>query len=213
VFAERVVVAGDALVPIPAGVDDRVAVLTEPLAASVSALRYAGVGPNDRVLVLGGGPIGLLAVHACVAAGIEVALVEPLNERRSIAADLGATATYVSADQAVELAVDLAIDAVGIEPTWQAAIASVRIGGAVTIVGLGQPEGVFPAGDMVRRAITVRGHYAYTRSDFDAALALLAEHTPSLEWLRLLPLAEGAEGFRLLVEEPAANIKILLEAG
>ena len=213
VFADRVVVESEALTPIPAGVDDRVAVLTEPLAASVSALRYAGTTSGDRVLVLGGGPIGLLAVHACVAAGIEVSLVEPVDQRRAFAEQLGAAKTYASSDETVGLEIDLAIDAVGIEPTWQAGIAAVRMGGTVTIIGLGQAEGAFPVATLVRRGITVRGHYAYTRADFDAALALLADHPPSLDWLRSMPLAEGAEGFRLLVEEPAANIKILLATG
>ena len=55
-----------------------------------------------------------------------------------------------------------------------------RTGGSVTVIGLGQAEGAVAVGDMVRRAITLRGHYAYTRADFDAALALLAEHPPSL---------------------------------
>ena len=211
VFADRVVVGSDALTPIPAGVDDRVAVLTEPLAASVSALRYAGARAGDRVLVLGGGPIGLLGVHACVASGIEVSLVEPVDQRRAFAQQLGAVDVYASSDDTAGLEFDLAIDAVGIEATWQAGIAAVRMGGGVTIIGLGQAEGTFAAGDVVRRGITVRGHYAYTRADFDAALAMLAEHPPALDWLRSMPLAEGAEGFRLLVDEPATNIKILLE--
>jgi len=190
VFADRLVVSSEALTPIPSGVADRVAVLTEPLAASVSALRHADVGPDDRVLVLGGGPIGLLAAHACAVSGIDVSLVEPLDERRRFAAVLGAQATYASTDEVVDQEFDLAIDAVG---------------------GLGQTEGLFSAGDVVRRGITVRGHYAYTRADFENALAILARRPPSLEWLRSLPLSEGAEGFRLLVEEPEVNIKILLE--
>ena len=108
---------------------------------------------------------------------------------------------------------DIAIDAVGIEPTWQGAIAHVRTGGSVTVIGLGQAEGAVAVGDMVRRAITLRGHYAYTRADFDAALALLAEHPPPLHWLTTLPLGEGAEAFRRLVEEPAGTIKALLAVG
>jgi threonine dehydrogenase-like Zn-dependent dehydrogenase len=105
---------------------------------------------------------------------------------------------------------DIAIDAVGIEATWQGAIGKVRTGGSVTVIGLGQAEGAVAVGDMVRRAITLRGHYAYTRADFDAALALLAEHPPGLEWVTVMPLRDGAEAFRRLVEEPAGTIKALL---
>jgi threonine dehydrogenase-like Zn-dependent dehydrogenase len=67
-----------------------------------------------------------------------------------------------------------------------------------------------PVGDLVRRGVAVRGHYAYTRRDFEDALALLAGAPPPVDWLTVLALAEGAEGFRRLVEEPAAVTKVLL---
>ncbi len=127
VFAERVVVAEDALVPIPEGMDDRVSVLTEPLATPVSALRLAGAEPGNRVLVFGGGPIGVLTVYACTKAGIAVELVEPVAGRRDLATRMGASRVYESAADIPGGSFDLAVDAVGIEPTWQPAIASVRI--------------------------------------------------------------------------------------
>jgi threonine dehydrogenase-like Zn-dependent dehydrogenase len=80
----------------------------------------------------------------------------------------------------------------------------------VTIIGLGAAEGPMAVGDLVRRGIAVRGHYAYTRADFEAALAMLAEHPPPLGWLSTLPLREGAEGFRRLVEAPGEYVKVLL---
>jgi threonine dehydrogenase-like Zn-dependent dehydrogenase len=213
VFAERVVVGEDALVPIPDGMDDRVAVLTEPLATPISALRLAGAGPESRVVVFGGGPIGLLTVHACTAAGIGAELVEPVAARRELATRMGASRVHESAADVPGGRFDLAVDAVGIEPTWQPAIASVRMGGAVTVVGLGAAQGAVSVGDLVRRGIALRGHYAYTRADFETALELLASDPPGLEWLRTMPLTDGAEGFRLLVDEPAENVKILLAAG
>jgi threonine dehydrogenase-like Zn-dependent dehydrogenase len=210
VFAETVAVAPGALTPIPPGVPDEVAVLTEPFACAVSALRYAGAAPGQRVLVLGGGPIGLLTVHACAVRGIEAIAVEPVAARRELARKLGAAQTAAAVDDLGPGDVDLAIDAVGIEPTWQAAVGRVRPGGSVTVIGLGQAEGVVAVGDMVRRGITMRGHYAYTRADFDAALATLAAHPPGREWLTVLPLSEGAEAFRRLVEDPEGTVKALL---
>lgn len=210
VFADRVAVREDALVPVPDGVDPRVAVLVEPLAASVSVLRLDGVEEGDRVLVLGGGPIGLLGVWAALRRGAHVTCVEPLRERRAVAERFGADVVLADAADVPPGEADVAIDAVGIEPTWRAGIAGVRAGGRVALVGLGQADGGMPAVDLVRRGITVRGHYAYTRADFADALALLAESPPPLDWLTPLPLAEGDTGFRRLVEEPGAVTKILL---
>ena len=210
VFAERVPVREDALVPLPDGLDVHVAVLAEPLATSLSALRVDGVSAGDSVLVVGGGPIGLLAVYACAARGAEAVCVEPVDERRALAQRLGAEAVLADTSEVEPGAADVALDAVGIEPTWRAAIAGVRTGGRVALVGLGQAEGTMPAGDLVRRGVAVRGHYAYTRRDFEDALALLAGAPPPVDWLTVLALAEGAEGFRRLVEDPAAATKVLL---
>jgi threonine dehydrogenase-like Zn-dependent dehydrogenase len=210
VFAERVPVREDALVPLPEGLDPQVAVLAEPLATSLSALRVDGVGAGDSVLVVGGGPIGLLAVYACAARGAEAVCVEPVDERRALAERLGAAAVLADAADVAPAAADVAVDAVGIEPTWRAAIAGVRAGGKVALVGLGQAEGTMPTGDLVRRGVAVRGHYAYTRRDFEDALALLAAAPPPVDWLTVLALADGAEGFRRLVEDPASVTKVLL---
>jgi threonine dehydrogenase-like Zn-dependent dehydrogenase len=212
VFADRVVVRDDALVAVPEGLDSRIAVLVEPLATSVSALRLDGVEEGDDVLVLGGGPIGLLAVYACVHLGARAVCVEPIPERRSLAAALGATVLADTAE-VTQGEASVAIDAVGIEATWRAAIAGVRTGGRVALVGLGQAEGPLPAAELVRRGVTLRGHYAYTRRDFEAALVLLAEAPPASDWLTVLALSEGAEGFRRLVHEPHAVTKVLLTPG
>jgi threonine dehydrogenase-like Zn-dependent dehydrogenase len=209
VFAERVPVREDSLVPVPEALDPHVAVLVEPLATSLSALRVDGVEAGDSLLVVGGGPIGLLAVYAAVASGVRVVCAEPVDERRAVAERLGADVLADAAD-APAGAADVAIDAVGIERTWRAAIAGVRAGGVVALVGLGQAEGSMPTGDLVRRGVAVRGHYAYTRRDFEDALALLAASPPPVDWVTVLGLSDGAEGFRLLVEEPAVATKILL---
>jgi threonine dehydrogenase-like Zn-dependent dehydrogenase len=213
VFAEQVAVRADALVRVPDELDDRLAVLVEPLATCVSALGREEVGPGSTVLVAGGGPIGLLAAYVAAGRGARVLVAEPLAERRAIAERLGAAGTVAAVEDASPGAADVGVDAVGVEATWRGAVAGVRAGGTVVVLGLAQAEGSMPVGDLVRRGITVRGHYAYSRADFEAALALLVERPPPPDWLDVLALDEGAEGFRRLVEEPARATKILLQVG
>lgn len=210
VFAERVAVGENQLVPIPDGVDDRAAVLAEPLATSVAALRTSRHPDADPVLVLGAGPIGLLAVFLCHARGRRAIVVEPLPARRAQARALGAAEAYADAAELEPQAFALALDAVAVESSWTAAIHAVRSGGEVVVVGLGQDAGTLPVGQLVRRGITVRGHYAYGREDFETALALLGAAPPQLEWLTVLDLEAGAEGFRQLVEQPDSTIKVVL---
>ena len=210
VFAERIAVPEGLLVPIPSEVPDTAAVLAEPLATGVAVIRQESIGPGSSVLVIGCGSIGLLLVHAAVQAGAGVIAADPVPQRRQQAARLGAERVFASAEDVASGTVDVAVDAVGAQVAWTAGVRAVRSGGAVVIVGLAQPEGIMPVGDLVRRGISVRGHYAYDRRAFETALRLLATSPPRLDSLTILPLEQGAEAFRRLVSDPGSAVKMLL---
>jgi threonine dehydrogenase-like Zn-dependent dehydrogenase len=78
------------------------------------------------------------------------------------------------------------------------------------MVGLGQAEAAFPMALLVRRAITLRGQFAYTRADFARAVEILADGDLDLGWLSDAPLAEGADAFANLVDRPAEFAKVIL---
>jgi threonine dehydrogenase-like Zn-dependent dehydrogenase len=211
VFAERVVVEPSALIAVPDLVSDEAAVLTEPLATAVSALRLERLEAGQTLAVIGVGPIGLLTVHAATLASLRVVAAEPLEHRRELARRFGAAEVVANANDLEAGSVDAVVDAVGIESTWRAGIRLVRSGGSVCIVGLGEAEGAIPVADLVRRGITVRGHFAYSPADFEAALSLLASSPPPLDdWVSAVPLEHGADGFRRLVEEPERYTKVLV---
>ena len=68
-------------------------------------------------------------------------------------------------------------------------------------------------GAIVRNAVTVRGHYAYTREDFDAALMILADHPVDVSWIETMVLDDGAAAFELRVAAPGEHVKYMLEIG
>src|SRR5215207_7473278 len=112
-FADFVTVpAADARV-LPDGVSARVGALMEPLANGVHAVRLAPPGVESAV-VLGAGTIGLMTVQAALLEGIlHVAVIEPQDERRARAAELGAHAVYATPEEAKDAGEpDLALDAV-----------------------------------------------------------------------------------------------------
>lgn len=195
---------------VPDGMDPERAVLTEPTACAVAAFdRLAESGPQQlygrQVLVLGCGAVGLLAVRCAVAQGAQVVAVDPLDRRRSIAQTLGATtAETAPADASFEVAVD----AVGIAATWAQAVASVRNGGTVMMLGLGAPRGDLEMASLVRRSIHLIGHFAYTRDAFERALAFLAEDDFDLSWIDRVPLEEGTTALRGLIEHPEQLVKV-----
>ena len=210
VFAERVAVPEASLVPVPDGLPDELAVLTEPLAVAVSAARIDAVAAGADVLVIGGGPIGLLAAHVARTRGAEVTVADAVAGRRAAAAEIGMTAVLDDASSAAVGRFDVVVDAVGVEATCLAAIRATRRGGRVTMIGLGAAEARVPLAGMVREGVTLRGHYAYTRADFVEAVRVLAHDPPTDGWLTFLPLSDGAEGFRRLVEEPDTCTKVVL---
>ena len=201
VFSERVLVPRASLVELPAGLDPRLAVLAEPLACCVGAL--APHEDAETGAVLGAGPIGLLTVWLAAKSGKTVRAVDPVESRLETARLLGATD--------FEGPADLAVDAAGFEATWRAAIDAVKNGGQVVAVGLGQAEGSLPFNVIVRRAIRIRGQFAYSRADFARAVELLAEGDLDLTWTTDMSLAEGAQAFANLVERPAEFSKVVLQ--
>jgi threonine dehydrogenase-like Zn-dependent dehydrogenase len=202
VFAARVRVPRRSLVPLPADLDPRRAVLAEPLACCVGALAPYDLGAGAFVTVLGAGPIGLLTVFLAARAGATVRAVDPVGPRLEIAAALGA--------DGFEGRGELAVDAAGFESTWVAALDAVENGGDVVVVGLGNAEGTFPMATLVRRAVRLRGQFAYSRADFAEAVEILADEDLDLDWVTDAPLADGAQAFANLVERPAEFSKVLL---
>ena len=77
---------------VPDAMTDEEATLIEPLSISYHGVwdNAGGVRSEDRVVVFGAGPIGMLAMLLCKAAGAPVVMVEPQPGRRQLAMSLGA---------------------------------------------------------------------------------------------------------------------------
>jgi threonine dehydrogenase-like Zn-dependent dehydrogenase len=208
VFAERLALPETCLVPLPAGLEPRRAVLAEPLACCVGALGPSGGA--EEVVVLGCGPIGLLSAYVAAYDGSRVTVVDPVPERREHALRLGAKAGVASGGELEPGSADVVVDAAGFESTWRTALDAVRNGGEIVMLGLGQAEGMFPMAVLVRRAIRLRGQFAYSRADFARAVELLARGDMDLGWLSDARLADGAQAFADLVDDPAGYAKVLL---
>ena len=91
-MAEYHVSKVDRLHKIPDNLSYEEAALVEPISIGYHAVwgSGGGVGPHDRVVVFGCGPIGMLTMLTCKAAGTPVIVVEPHPYRRQMAQELGA---------------------------------------------------------------------------------------------------------------------------
>jgi threonine dehydrogenase-like Zn-dependent dehydrogenase len=220
-FAAAVPVPAGQLRPLPAGADVRLAALAEPLANGVHASRLgrAGIegGPSGRVVVLGAGTIGALALQAVLVDGAEWAGVLELHPaRREAAGRLGAHATFGD-DAALREALaphggaDVVLDAVGVDATRRLALDLLRPGGCAVAIGLAHEDTPVAYRILVRRGLTLRGSYAYTPQDFDRALELLLAGRVGLGPLEeVLPLGAGPEVFAELASGPSERLKVFL---
>ena len=211
-FGAEVAVPVSTLVPLPDGLDARLAALAEPLANGVHAVRLSTLrGTPERAIVIGAGTIGLAALQAARAAGIsEVAVAEPHAGRRAQAAALGATETAASAD-AIATGAALVIDAVGRPETRARGIALTRAAGTFVALGLHVDALEVSFHDLIRREIGIQGSYAYSDEDFATALRWLAEGRAGIGTLEpLRPLSDGPRAFAQLAKGATDAIKIFL---
>ncbi|WP_072314837.1 zinc-dependent alcohol dehydrogenase [Agrococcus sp. Marseille-P2731] len=219
-FAQRIVVPAVNVVPLPASMPVELGALVEPLAVSVHAVRRSGAQPGDRVVVAGGGPIGQSVVLALQMAGIERIVVTELSaSRRGLVERLGATALDAAGDDVVDRirealggAADVAIDAVGIEPTLRASLQATRIGGTVCLVGMGAPKLALDAFLVSTEERSIVGSFTYSAQDFRDAAEWIGQAPPQAAELitKTVPLEAGHDAFAELAAHGDIPGKVLV---
>jgi 2-desacetyl-2-hydroxyethyl bacteriochlorophyllide A dehydrogenase len=186
-LADMVAVPAYALFGLPTALAFELGALAEPTAVCVHAVRSGGVAIGDRVLVLGAGTIGLLAVLTARAAGAsEVAITARHAHQAAMARALGATQVFTTtadgeqelATYAAERAIDTVIETVGgSADTIADAVRAVRPGGTVVVLGVFSTAPALPALLLIAKEIRIIGAMMYARpaprADFEVALDLL----------------------------------------
>lgn len=155
--------------------------LVEPLAVAVHDVARADVCSDDRVLVVGGGPVGMLIALVVQAKGNEVVISEPGPVRRNLAEQAGIatvdpSVTDVEAfvdDWTRGAGADVVFEVSGTPSGIRAAAAPLKVRGTLTLVGLHtEPRSV----DLFRffwRELTLVGARLYDRPDFAQAVTLI----------------------------------------
>ncbi|GAB3559766.1 zinc-dependent alcohol dehydrogenase [Spelaeicoccus albus] len=176
-FADCVLVPARNIVPLPETMPPHYGALIEPIAVALHAVRRALTPADDRVLVVGGGPIGQSAVVALTSMGVRSIYVSEVDAgRRELCRQLGGTAfDPTSATPAEHLAghggpVPVAVDAVGVTRTVDDALGATELGGRVALVGMGSPRLDLDAFRVSTAERTLTGSFTYSMADFrDAA--------------------------------------------
>lgn len=169
-FATHAVVDQRSAVKIPSDIAPEIAALfgCAVLTGVGAVMNTAAVRPGESLVVYGLGGVGLSSLLGAVAAGANpIIAVDPLEEKRNLALELGATAAVAPADAAQAIAdltgggADVAIETAGKAAVLAAAYKSTRRGGRTITVGLPNPAEMlsFPAVSLVAEGKTLMGSY------------------------------------------------------
>ena len=221
-FAELIAMPEANLIDAPPALSAVAAALTEPAATALHALHLvqrASPRPLSelRVLVIGGGSIGLLSALWLRNFGCrDVTLAETNALRRASAARTGVCTVHdpKAGPSLPESHFHLVVDAVGAATTRAEAIRTTRPGGVIVHIGLLQGTGDADFRKLTLSEITFIGTYTYTHLDMQATVAALAAgKLGDLAWVETRPLADGARAFDDLDKGRSAAAKIVLVPG
>ncbi len=219
-FAEYLVARADSVVPISGRIPEEHGALVEPLAVGYHAVRRGSVLPDDRLLIIGGGPIGQACAIAASRVGTTRVLVsEPSEVRRGLLAGLGFATTEparlrTDIHRVLGGPASVAIDAVGIAASMADALTGTAAQGRVVLVGMGENAMALRPYEVSVTERSIIGSYCYSDAHFTETAAWVSGGHSELDGLigELRPLADGPDAFREIASGNAATNKILLRS-
>ncbi len=208
-LCDRIRIPPQNLVPLPTGLSVDDACLVEPAAVAWHGVERAAVRHGERVVVLGGGSIGLLAAAALRRDGIQADLEARHPHQLEAAQRLGAgiaSGTY-----------DVVIEAVGTESGIARCAELARPGGRVILLGVFPQTVPVPGVTTLVSELTWIGAMAYGRGDdgvrdVEQAAAMLAADPEIAGTLitHRFPLEDAAEAVRVAGDRASGVIKVSL---
>lgn len=220
-FAEYVAIPQQVLYRLPEGLSFEQAAMMEAVSVAAHAIERTPISLHDTAVVVGSGMIGLLIIQLLRLAGCgQIIAVDLEQERLDKARSLGAHVGLKSGvdDVLVEVrrrtgnrGADVAFEVVGITPTMQMAVASLRKGGLCTLVGNLSPRVELPLQEVVTRQLTLIGT-TNAAGESEACLEMMTSGAVKVDALisAVAPLAEGAAWFERLRKREAGLMKVIL---
>lgn len=218
-FAEYVKVKASKAYPIPESMSMERAALVEPTAVAVHCVRKSGARVGDRVVVLGGGPIGILTAQvARVATSAPVELVEVSDWRLDFARKLGFDPIDAKKGDVVQQLLerigrgaDILIDTAGVGSTAMQMTAMTRIRGLIVMLAMPKEPLMVDLNAFPVKEIGMVGSRAYVNTDWHTAIPLIADGEVQVDPLvsQIMPLDDWREGLEI-AKKADASMKILL---
>jgi L-iditol 2-dehydrogenase len=219
-------VAPAGLIRVPDDIPFEQAAFIEPVNTCFKAVKLLALEPDDTVLVIGQGSIGIILAALAAQTGATVLTSDMYPKRHAIAAQFGlrhpldARGDVVAASKAATdgRGADVALVAVGSDELIETAMAAVRPGGRVMLFASTQ-HGVAPfdPAAVCMDEKTLMGSYSASVAIQQEAIDLVFEgyRSGKLDLTKLIshrfPLEQAAEAIHLASNPVADSMKIVLK--
>ena len=217
------------------GLPPKVLAAIEPFCISYHGVQRANIQPGDKVLVIGGGTIGVLAANAAKVMGGEVYLCDipqakaKLDRSQEIFGFAGTVLNEGpdSLEQAVKditgtveingvvqgYGFDVCIEAVGLPATFQSCIDCAAFGGRVVLIGVGKQNLDFNFTQIQKKELDVFGSRNAMKKDFIELIDLVKDGKADLEKIitNTYPFEDAPKAFEDFSNNAGNMLKVVID--
>ncbi len=212
-FCAYIAIGQDTLIKVPSTADRKQIALSEPLAVALNICKRANFQPEDRIALIGVGPIGLLTILAAKSLyGVRDITAADLSQvRLDLAKQVGATSTYRQLPE--ELKFDKIVEAAGQPVTFHTAVEHVKANGFLYVVSIFEKDFLFDINTLVAAQATLVGCNVYTRGNLEDAVRVISEGRVDVSPIisRIFDIAQCKEAFQLLNSQDKSVAKVLFQ--
>lgn len=195
-FAQEVIVEAKYLVPVPDEITDDLAILIEPLAVTVHALKKVNITKGKTVAIIGCGTEGLFSIALAVYAGADTTVIDVNSSKFALARQLG-NVRALRPDEVQDELFDIVVEAAGVKSSIEQAMQIVKPGGEIVAIGITGEKVDYPVMKIVRSEVTIHGSIIYTLEDWSDAIKYIQDPQfnigPVLS--KIMPLNEYQQAF------------------
>lgn len=205
------------------GLSGKTLALIEPFAISHHGVKRGNVKKGDKVLVIGAGTIGVLAMISAKLSGAEVYISDVAQGKLDYALELGADGVILNSDPARfssevdEITngdgFDVTIEAVGLPSTFQNCIDAAAFGGRVVLIGIGKQNLDFNFSMIQKKELNIYGSRNAVKADFEELIDIVNKGKVNLEKIitNVYDFEDSEKAFKDFDQNAGEMLKVVLK--
>ena len=222
-LTSTIAIRPDMVLKLPDNVTDEEGAMVEPTAVGLHAVHLADIRVGDKVLIVGGGIIGLVSAMFAKLEGAEFVAVSETNEARGKkSVKLNVADDWFNAKDEnflnniftkIPNGFDVVIDCSGTTKAVESELMTVKPGGTIILVGVSPKPIEFASVIAVMKELTIKGAIAYTKEEFKNCISLMANK--KIDVMKfvddIVPLEETQKAYERLTSGTDDAVKIMID--